>query len=194
MLSNEQSMTVKGTWRNSETKKLRDNIIDFSREEQVLIRRLMRIMKLIRTLMLNPNVNRNKTNSDTKHIKITKDSKREISIQGRDNLFFIFRNQTISFSLSKKEHGTWGSLGEYERCTWTMGHIVRIVNAKIRFAYYFCCCFCRGIMLLLMLRWFIQSTTEQKNTNYSPDDDFEGGVRRGRIKLRPEDVKGMSLT
>jgi len=106
MLSNEQSMTVKGTWRNSETKKLRDNIIDFSREEQVLIRRLMRIMKLIRTLMLNPSVNRNKTNSDTKHIKITKDSKREISIQGRDNLFFIFRNQTISFSLSKKEHGT----------------------------------------------------------------------------------------
>jgi len=75
-----------------------------------------------------------------------------------------------------------------------MGHIVRIVNAKTRFAYYFCCCFCRGIMLLLMLRWFIQSTTEQKNSNYSPDDDFEGGVRRGRIKLRPEDVKGMSLT
>jgi len=106
-------MTVKGTWRNSETKKLRDNIIDFSREEQVLIRRLMRIMKLIRTLMLNPNVNRNKTNSDTKHIKITKDSKREISIQGRDNLFFIFRNQTISTSLFKRNmvpEGLWANM------------------------------------------------------------------------------------
>lgn len=82
MLSNEQSTIVKGTWRDSEVKKLRDNIIDFSREVQAHIHRLMQIMKLIRMLMLNLSVNRNKMNNDTKHIKITKDSKREISIKG----------------------------------------------------------------------------------------------------------------
>lgn len=76
-------MIVKEIWTDNETKKLRDSIIDFSREEQVLIRKLMRIMKLIRTRMLSPSVNRNKTSSDIRHIKITKDSKREISMQGR---------------------------------------------------------------------------------------------------------------
>jgi len=76
-------MIVKEIWTDNETKKLRDSIIDFSREEQVLIRKLMRIMKLIRTLMLSPSVNQNKTSSDIRHIKITKDSKREISMQGR---------------------------------------------------------------------------------------------------------------
>ncbi|EAR97518.2 DnaJ domain protein (macronuclear) [Tetrahymena thermophila SB210] len=50
-----------------------------------------------------------------------------------------------------------------------------------------------GIMLLLVLRWFFLTTVEQKQKNYTGDEDFEYGQPRGRIVLSEEDIQGLTL-
>ncbi|KAL4485698.1 hypothetical protein ABPG72_010960 [Tetrahymena utriculariae] len=50
-----------------------------------------------------------------------------------------------------------------------------------------------GIMLLLVLRWFFLTSVEQKQKNYTGDQDFEYGQPRGRIVLNEEDIQGLTL-
>ncbi|KAL4446434.1 hypothetical protein ABPG74_001175 [Tetrahymena malaccensis] len=50
-----------------------------------------------------------------------------------------------------------------------------------------------GIMVLLVLRWFFLTSVEQKQKNYTGDEDFEYGQPRGRIVLNEEDIQGLTL-